>query len=178
VSGLEFLPLVGGAIDGLCNLGTTLVDGIVGPEGVFARTLDALSGNNRSGDSALASGELTRQLEAQLLHLEQLIAERRGMLLQQAGLMETNQKINKIAAALARTSLLKEQREAVLAAVTTFFSNQTVAEQLGTEKPDVGELSLKLDEMLKQFNLQEPERLPVLQQIEDVLNGVEERTAA
>ena len=35
-----------------------------------------------------------------------------------------------------------------------------------------------LDALLQQFNLQEPERLPVLQQVQDIMNGVEERTAA
>ncbi|HUV38362.1 MAG TPA: hypothetical protein VMY39_02055 [Planctomycetota bacterium] len=178
LSGLELLPFVGGAVEGLCNLGSNLVDGILGPEGVFAQTLDALSGGNRFRDPGLAPGEQARMLEEQLLRLEQLIAERRGMLSQQADLLSTTQKIQHIAAALARTSLTKEGREAVLASVTTFLSNATIAEQLGTEKPQVGDLSVQLDAMLQQFNLPEQERLAVLQKVQDVLNGVEEQKAA
>ena len=178
MSGLELLPMMGGAIDGLVNLGTNLVDGVLGPEGVFARTLDAISGNNRFQDPGLAPGEQARQLEAQLLKLEELIAERRGMLTQQSGMLETNQKLNQVAGALGRTNLAKEQREAVLAAVSAFLSNQSIAQQLGKPSPEFGDLSPTLDALLTQFNLQEAERVPVLQQVQDVLNGVEERTAA
>ena len=165
----------GGAVNGLCNLGSSLVDGIIGSDGLFARVLNGLSGED---DTAVTSEAAVAQLQQRLEQLEQLIAERRAMLSQQSDLLATREKLTAVAQAISGTTLSTEARKAVLSEVMAFLSQTTVAGQLRTEAPDAGALSTRLDAMLNEHNVPEAERLSVLQQISDVLNDVEEQAAA
>ena len=87
-------------------------------------------------------------------------------------------KLTRIAEVLDGVSLEAEQREAMLARLIAFLSNRSIAERLGTDVPDTGELMEQLDRMLEESGVLENERVVMLQQIDDILNGLEERTAA
>ena len=95
--GIEALPFVGEAIGGICNLGASLVDGVIGPDGVFAQTLRAVTNGPDVSVGGLDSTEAKAQLQAELLRLEEMIAQRRGMLQAQTGQLRVSQQLGSIA---------------------------------------------------------------------------------
>ena len=175
---LGLLPVVGDAVEGICGLGLNLVKGVAGPDGLFGRTLNAVCAANPYQDDGVAPGDRAAALEAHLVRLEKLVAERTESLLKQTAVLDASDKLTRIAEVLQGVSLDAEEREAVLARVIAFLSNKSIAERLGTDVPVPGELIEQLDRMLEEFGVLEHERLPMLQQVDDILNGVEERTAA
>ena len=168
---LETLPIVGQAVNGLCDLGSSLV-GNARDGQLFAKTLSALSTSNPFS-SQTAPGEMAGDMEAKLLELQGLLEERVGMLKQQAKLLDRSGQLSEIARSLREANLTKEEQEAVIAKVVAYLSSKDVAERMNTTPPDQGELLDEVSKMLEKFDVSEPDRLPILQNIDDVLIQLE-----
>lgn len=175
---LYLLPSVGEAVRGVCDLAASPVDGIAGPEGVFGRTLSAVSPQNPYRAPSLPPGERAAEIEAHLLKLEAVLADRRGPLMQQGSILDMSAQLTQIARVLEPVAMTDAEGAAVLARVVAFLSDQDVAERLGTLVPDNDELLEELDEMLGKYGVSERERPFILHRIDDILNHVEEKTAA
>ena len=175
---VNVFQVVGGAINGVCNLGASLIDGVIGPQGVFAKTLEAVSAANPFASPGLPPGERASELEAHLMRLEELIKERRGMLMQEGGVLDVHVQLTEIARLLENAPLTTSEREATFAKVVAFLSNHSIAERLGTTAPDQGKFLEELNELLAGYDLSETQSRGIIQQISDVLHRVEEKTAA
>ena len=173
---LETLPIVGSAINGLCDLGSNLLGGSQSDQ-LFAKTLSALSTSNPFS-SHVAPGEMAGDMEAKLLELRALLEERVDKLKQQAKLLDMSGQLSEIARSLRQANLTRKEQEAIIAKIVAFLSSKDVAERMNTTAPDQGELLNEISKMLEQFDVSEPDRLPILQNIDDVLIQLEGKTAA
>ena len=175
---INVFEVVGGAINGVCELGARLIDGVVGPDGVFAKTLEAVSAANPFASPGLPPGERVSELEAHLIQLERMIQERRGMLAQEGSVLDVSTQLTEIAKVLDDAPLTTSEREAAFAKIVAFLSNRGIAQRLGTTAPDEGQFLEDLNNLLDGFDLQESQVRGIMQQVTDVFNGVEEKTAA
>jgi hypothetical protein len=170
--------VIGAGVSGVCDIGYAAVDGVVGPQGIFAKTLDAVGQVNPFRTPKVAPGERAFDLELKLMQLNQLLAQQRGTGADDAADGALRAKLDEVSTALAGADLTTGERDAIMARILAHLSNQNIAQKTGQLPPDDGQLLDDLKNLLKQYDIPEKDATLLVTQLGDIVRRTEEKTAA
>jgi len=133
----QLLGMITQGLGGMFGLGDGIADTVLGLQGLFSKTLDAVSSLNPFGTPSAAPGARAEELEARLIRLEALLAQKNGLLeTSQEDNLLLQEKLTSLKQLLANSTLLEDQQTSVFGMVAGFLSNRDIAERLGKTEPD------------------------------------------